>query len=196
MSKLDGRVLVLNKSWIPVNICNVRRAICLIYSNLAHVVDPSTYEVFRFDQWCERETDEMINTSSISVPVPDVIVLKTYNGLRAKMRVPFARTNLLKRDGYTCQYCGKKKKASELNIDHVIPKARGGLTSWNNCVTSCIKCNSKKDDKLPKECGMRLINKPFAPTWSFCAFNSITNPKWERFLSHDQQAQITHEFAT
>lgn len=196
MSNLDRKVLVLNKSWIPVNVCIVKRAICLVYQDLAHVVDPDTYEVFRFNQWCERKTNEMINTSSISVPVPDVIALKRYNGLRAKMYVPFSRTNLLKRDNYRCQYCGNKKKASELNIDHVIPKARGGLTSWTNCVASCFRCNSRKDDRLLGECGMDLLNKPFAPTWSFCAFNSITNPKWKRFLSHDEQTQTVHEFAT
>lgn len=196
MSNLNKQVLVLNKSWIPVNVCTVKRAICLVYQSLAHVVDHDTYEVFRFDQWCERKTDNMINASSISIPVPDVIVLTTYNGLRAKMRVPFSRTNLLKRDDYTCQYCTKKKKASELNIDHIIPKARGGLTSWTNCVTACYRCNSKKDDRLPKECGMKLLSKPFAPTWSFCAFNSITNPRWRKFLGHGEKTETVNELVT
>ena len=71
---LNRRVLVLNKSWIPVNVCTVKRAICLVYQELAQVVDPETYEVFRFEQWCEKKTDQMINASSISIPVPDVIV--------------------------------------------------------------------------------------------------------------------------
>jgi 5-methylcytosine-specific restriction endonuclease McrA len=196
MSKLNRRVLVLNKSWIPINVCTVKRAVCLTYQELAHVVEPDTYETFRFDQWCKRKSDEMINASSISIPVPNVIVLRMYNGLRARMRVPFSRINLLKRDNYRCQYCGDKKKASELNIDHVIPKAKGGLTNWTNCVSSCFQCNNKKDDRLPRECGMELLNKPFAPTWSFYAFNSITNPKWKRFLSHGKQTQTVHEFAT
>lgn len=193
---LNKRVLVLNKSWIPVNICTVKRAICLVYQDMAHVVDPDTYEVFEFEQWCTKETLQMINASSISIPVPDVIVLKAYNGLRAKMRVPFSRTNLLKRDDYICQYCGKKKRAGELNIDHVIPRAKGGLTSWSNCVAACYKCNSRKDDRLPKECGMTLLNRPFAPTWSFCAFNSITNPKWRRFLGHGEQTKTINELVT
>lgn len=194
---LDRRVLVLNKSWIPVNVTTVRRAICLAYSGLAHVVDSDTYEVFRFDQWCERKADEMIHATSLQIPVPDVVVLTAYNGLRAKMRVPFSCTNLLKRDDYTCRYCGKKKRANELNVDHIIPKARGGLTSWTNCVATCYNCNSKKDNKLLKEVGMKLLATPFAPTWSFCVFNSITNPKWRKFLSHgeQQQAESAHELA-
>ena len=176
--------------------CTVKRAICLVFQELANVVEADTYEIFNFEQWCERESDQMINASSLSIPVPDVIVLKSYNGLRAKMRVPFSRVNLLKRDEYTCQYCGKNKRASELNIDHVIPKARKGLTSWTNCVTACYRCNSRKDDRLPKECGMKLLKQPFAPTWSFCAFNSITNPKWRKFLSHGEQTKTTNELVT
>ena len=142
--------------------------------------------VHGFEQWCERESGEAVNATSISIPVMDVVVLSTYNGMRAKMRVPFSRANLLKRDNYTCQYCGKKRQTKDLNIDHVVPRARGGITSWLNCVTSCFRCNTRKDDKLLKEAGMELLNKPFAPTWSFCAFNSVTNPKWEKFLSNEK----------
>ena len=77
--------------------------------------------------------------------------------------IKFNRQNLLERDDYKCQYCGKNLPTKELNMDHVIPRDRGGATSWENVVISCIRCNSKKSNRLPREAGMRLLKEPKRP---------------------------------
>jgi len=179
---LNKRVLVLNKSWIPVQVTNVKRAICLVYTGLGRFVDVDTYQTYSFGSWCQLESKEYIRGASVQVPVPSVIVLDRYNGLRAHTRVPFSRANLLKRDDYTCQYCSKQLRTNQLTIDHVVPKSRGGMTSWLNCAAACHKCNNKKDNNTPKEVGMKLLRQPFVPTGSFYMIGSLGNEKWKRFI--------------
>lgn len=185
MTILERQVLVLNKSWIPINITSVRRAICLLYSDLARAVDAKTFQTYRFGTWCEEgSSNAVLRTVSIDVPIPDVIVLTDYNQLRTKAKLPFSRGSLLKRDRFVCQYCGKQFPGSQLTVDHIVPKSRGGKTEWLNCATACNKCNSKKDDKTPQEAGMKLKTEPFVPTWSIKLFNekTTTNETWKTFF--------------
>lgn len=179
---LSKKVLVLNKSWVPVNITTVKRAICLVYSGLAKVVEPKTYEVFSWNRWIQRKAEEYILTVSVKIPVPEIIVLTNYNEVRTKRKVPFSRTNLLKRDDYTCQYCGKKDKGGKLTIDHVVPRSRGGTTHWKNCVIACSPCNKRKGNRLLKDVGYKLSRQPFAPTWAF-QFDAWENEAWEAFTN-------------
>lgn len=184
---LNRRVLILNKSWIPVQITTVKRAICLVYTGLARFVDCDTYQMYDFDEWCKRASSAFIKTPSVRVPLPSVVVLIDYNGMRAHTKVPFSRVNLLKRDNYTCQYCGKELRSNQLNIDHIMPRSRGGMTSWTNCVAACYRCNNKKDNKTPREASMRLLKQPIRPNWSFYMFGSVENEEWKRFIHESKR---------
>ena len=86
------------------------------------------------------------------VEIPEVILLSTY-GKVPRIEVSFSRKNLYRRDGHACQYCGTHRPSSELSIDHVLPRSRGGRTTWENCVLACVRCNSKKADRTPREVG-------------------------------------------
>ena len=130
------------------------------------MVHPETFEPLSFEAWMERapEDSRLIKTSNRPVPAPDVVVLKQY-GARPPMKVGFNRQNLFKRDDHECQYCGVGLPGSKLQIEHVLPRSRGGPTNWENCVAACDDCNSRKADKTPRQTGMGLRKKPAVPSW-------------------------------
>ena len=128
---------------------------------------------------------EYLHTINHLIRLPKVIILKVFDRLPIK-EVKFHRNNIFERDKHRCQYCGNQFIENELNLDHVIPRHHGGRTSWENVVTSCIRCNSKKADRLPHEAGMRLIRKPAKPKWRpfvSVAENKEKNPSWDYFLN-------------
>jgi 5-methylcytosine-specific restriction endonuclease McrA len=106
--------------------------------------------------------DAVVSSPSISFHIPAVLRLKKMLA-RIKSDVKFSRINVYTRDGFRCQYCGKKRVMKSLNYDHVVPRSRGGLTIWENIVTCCIPCNLGKDNKTPEEAGMKLIKRPVKP---------------------------------
>jgi 5-methylcytosine-specific restriction endonuclease McrA len=179
---LDARVLVLNKSFVPIRLTSGYDAICKLFTDIAEVVTVSetgAYEQHSFTSWAELSAfkeefnedffdhdDIWVRSPSVSLIVPRVIRLLTYNDV-PKQQVRLSRKNIYERDGYTCQYCGVKAKIRELNIDHVVPRSKGGRNSWTNLVCSCIKCNSRKADKSLAESGMKLLKKPSEPKMSF-----------------------------
>ncbi len=122
------------------------------------------------------------------MPVPEIIVLVNYNEVRTKHKVPFSRVNLLKRDNYTCQYCGKKDKGGKMTIDHINPRSRGGTTHWRNCVIACGPCNKRKGSRTLKDIGYRLLKQPSAPTWAF-QFDAWENEAWEAFTRGSKETQ-------
>ena len=98
--------------------------------------------------------------------------------------VSFSRRNIFKRDHYTCQYCGAQPGSEELSIDHVVPRSRGGQSSWENCVPACIPCNKRKADRLTRQAGMKLRKLPQRPTWKpMYARDCVRIESWSRFLS-------------
>ena len=99
---------------------------------------------------------------SQKVFVPQVLLLRIYDRLPIQ-EMKFNRQNLFERDKFLCQYCGRKFSPKELNMDHVVPRDRGGKTTWENIVTSCLRCNSRKGNREPIEAGMRLLRKPARP---------------------------------
>lgn len=168
---LAKSVLVLNRNWQAVQICTARRAVHLISIGHARVVQeegPEMYETHDFDSWlsysqrCPQAT--MIRSVHVSLRVPRIVVLSYYDKIPSK-EVTFSRRNVFWRDNHTCQYCQKIFPETELNLDHVIPRQKGGRTSWDNIVTSCIRCNTRKGSKLPHEANMHPQNKPVAPRW-------------------------------
>jgi 5-methylcytosine-specific restriction endonuclease McrA len=106
--------------------------------------------------------DEVVSSPSVSMPMPAVVRL-TRTVPMLKRAVKYSKANVFLRDRHTCQYCGTRQHASKLNLDHVVPRAHGGRTTWENIVTSCVPCNSNKRDRLPTEAGMRLLAKPVRP---------------------------------
>lgn len=173
-SVLDSPVLVLNRLWQAVNVCSARRAVSLICQGHAQVVaghgenDKRDFSTHNFESWVDLSNRMpepiMVRGISISVRVPQVIVLLLFDRLPQK-DIKFTRHNLFERDHDTCQYCGKVFERKDLNLDHVLPRERGGKMTWENIVCSCIRCNSKKANRLPHEARMRLIRKPSRPKW-------------------------------
>lgn len=126
------------------------------------------YLTHDFDSWVKHSESEpedpKIHTPSLTFSVPDIIVLELYDHLPAR-EVKFSRQTVFQRDRHTCQYCAKVFPERDLNLDHVMPKQKGGKTSWDNIVTSCIKCNTRKANKLPKDAKMFPLNDPKKPKW-------------------------------
>jgi len=185
---VDGQVLVLNKSWIAVNIASVRRAMSLLYQDMARAVHPEDYSVYDFDDWCElsRFTREgrVISTTTMDIRIPEIILLKGFNGFIRK-EVRFSRRNIFERDKQVCQYCGHRLAKSELTIDHVIPQSKGGNDTWENLVLACVNCNVKKANRTPREARMPLIRKPSKPSWLPTLGSRIPAQKmtsWQQFV--------------
>jgi 5-methylcytosine-specific restriction endonuclease McrA len=188
---LDQPVLVLNRLWQAVNTCSVRRAFTLLYQGHAQVVsadDSRNFLTHDFASWRDFSSSnpepDMVKTISLNIRVPRIIVLLLFERL-PKKEVKFTRHNVFERDRNTCQYCGKIFDRVELNLDHVMPRDRGGATTWENIVCSCIPCNTRKGNRLPHEAGMLLIRKPKRPKWRpfiNISFNSSHHDSWKHFL--------------
>jgi 5-methylcytosine-specific restriction endonuclease McrA len=185
---LDGQVLVLNRSWVAVNVASTRRALSLLYQDLARAVHPDDYSLYDFEDWCElshwKQEGRIIATPTRTIRVPEVILLNAFNGFFHR-EVRFSRRNIFERDKNTCQYCRKKLAKSELTIDHVIPRSRGGRDTWENLVLACMRCNVRKGDRSPEEAGMPLIRKPKKPAWLPTLGVKLPSDKlssWQRFV--------------
>jgi 5-methylcytosine-specific restriction endonuclease McrA len=165
---LDSSVLVLNRVYQPINITTVRRAFVLLYQGTAKAIDKE-FRTFDFESWAalaaEVNDKDVVRTVASVIRVPRVIMLQVYDRL-PRLHVRFSRQNIYLRDRCTCQYCNKRLPRSELNLDHVIPRSRGGRTTWENVVCSCIPCNLTKGGRTPLEAGMRLRRRPTRPRWS------------------------------
>jgi 5-methylcytosine-specific restriction endonuclease McrA len=138
-----------------------------LYRGAAKAVDEQ-YQTFDFESWAELAAavhEESIGTTRKRIRVPRVILLQAYDHL-PRARVRFSRLNIYARDRNTCQYCGRKPQRAELNLDHVIPRSRGGVTSWENVVCSCVPCNLRKGGRTPEEAHMRLTRHPLRPRWT------------------------------
>ena len=137
------------------------------------------------------EYERVVRSPGFAMRVPSVIALKTY--IRLSRRPAFTRFNVFLRDRFVCQYCGSALPASELTFDHVIPRSRGGRTTWKNVVTACTECNLKKGNKLPRESGLRLKRKPVEPDIYQLQENGRTFPpnflhdSWRDFLYWDTE---------
>jgi 5-methylcytosine-specific restriction endonuclease McrA len=176
---------------MAVQICSVKRAISLIYQGSAKVIDPESHLAYDFDDWedvsrqmVEIDPRELISSPSVNIRIPRVIVLLFYDKLPRK-QVKFSRKNIFERDGWKCQYCGGKPPKSDLNLDHVIPRSRGGKTTWDNIVASCFTCNGKKGSKTLKQLGWKLKSAPKKPKWHptiSMPLGMVPHKEWVNFL--------------
>jgi 5-methylcytosine-specific restriction endonuclease McrA len=171
---VDSAVLVLNRHYQPIQITSVRRAFCLLYLGVARALDREL-ESFDFDSWSalaahdstldDQGDPDLIRTVGRALRVPRVIVLQMYDRI-PRTKVRFSRLNIYCRDENTCQYCGQTLPRSQLNLDHVVPRAAGGRTTWENIVCCCVPCNLKKGARTPEQAGMRLLKLPIRPRWT------------------------------
>lgn len=158
----------MNASYEPLSLVSVRRAIVLLLREKAELLEV---------------TQQMLRSSSYSIPVPLVIRLVQYVRLPHR-KVPSTRSAVMLRDAFTCQYCGETPGRHQLTVDHVVPRSRGGAHTWTNLVTACTRCNQRKGSLTPEEANMQLIRKPFEPT--YVALVLLSNPiaarRWESLM--------------
>lgn len=185
------RCLVLNKTWTPVGTVTLQRAIIMLFSTYkngepkARIIEPESFQTFTWDDWSQIKplaTDEVIVSAHMDFKVPEIILLSKYERL-PQPKVHFSRRTLYKRDNMTCQYCGGRPGSSELTIDHVIPRSRGGETSWENCTLACVECNARKANRTPAEAKMKLLSEPKKPRTHMFRCDAIKPIKsWESFI--------------
>jgi len=198
---LKYRVLVLNRLWQPVNIIGTQRAFSLLLQDHAQVIytGDSSFRMMDSAAWLALSEEEIpdddeayVTTVRLRIRVPKVLLLREYDRLPVQ-EVKFTRENLFERDNYRCQYCGNGFEAAQLNMDHVIPRDRGGRTSWENIVTSCIKCTSRKANRLPHQADMHLIRKPERPRWRPFVSSLIGqdyDSEWDHFINLKQAGRV------
>jgi len=163
---MKDKVLILNQDFSAIAICSIYKAFLLVYLQKAEVVTKSE--------------GAFLHTVSQAYPVPSVIRLQRY------VRVPYygialSRHNVMRRDNYSCQYCGSAKN---LTLDHLLPRSRGGETNWLNLVTACSRCNARKGDRTPEEAGLKLRSKPSKPSLkTFLQLHlNPSNTDWRTYL--------------
>jgi len=190
---VSQRVLILNRLWQAVNIVGTKRAFGLLLQDNAKVIHSTDddFQVLKSDEWIAYSMsnpplndEDCVHTVRYKIRIPSILLLNYYDKLPMK-EVKFTRQHLFERDKYTCQYCGGLFSQRELNLDHVIPRDRGGKTSWENIVTSCLHCNTRKGNRFPHEAGLRLKHKPIRPKWRpFISFflGPKYNESWKHFL--------------
>lgn len=166
---LERSVLVLNQNYEPLSVCSVRRALLLILRGKAETVE---------------KLAEVVRSVTQDHPVPSVVRLGRY--IRTpRRRVVLSKRNILKRDNHQCQYCGRKD--SKLTIDHIVPRTRGGKSTWENLVCACAACNNKKGEHQPEQVGLILRAKPKRPNNVSFIRNLIgaNDQRWKPYLFID-----------
>ena len=166
-----GRALVLNATFEPLCVVSARRALVLVLKQKAEMV---------------HEDGGAFHSERFTIAIPSVIRLKYFVKVPYRARASLSRRAVFVRDSFQCQYCGK---AAE-NVDHVIPRSQGGAHSWENVVAACKPCNTRKENRLPHEAGMKLRSKPAAPrekVWIIVAVGRV-DPKWEPYLAEHRLA--------
>lgn len=185
-SMLNRPTLVLNRIWQPVGVASVARSLTLVAGERARIVDPTDFQQYTWADWAKLvpQADEpFVQAVTFRMRVPEVITLCVYDRVPANA-VTFSRRNIYKRDRFTCQYCGAQPGSEELTIDHVLPRSRGGTSTWENCVLACTECNTRKADRTPAEAAMPLRKTPVRPKWRpMYARHDVRIESWSKFLS-------------
>lgn len=184
---LHAPVLLLNCNFQPVQVTSVRRAFVLLYGGAARALDEDG-DPYDFDLWRSlpvRDVDDALPIVGGALRVPRVLHLRRYDRT-PRPNIRLTRRNLMLRDGHECQYCGRQLPVRELNIDHIVPRSRGGEDTWENLVTACRVCNLRKGWRTPEEANMRLRRRPFRPKWTVVAQILLGSARryeqWEPFL--------------
>jgi len=170
LDRLHRPVLVLNASYEPINICAARRALVLVLKGVASA---------------EEESQAHVHSPRHAIRVPSVIRLLEYRRIPHQSRA-LSRKNILLRDRNTCQYCGEVLPSGELTLDHVIPRSRGGSSTWENLVACCHPCNRRKGNQFATEAGMKLMREPRAfnlhTSRHIMRLMGRSDDKWRKYL--------------
>jgi 5-methylcytosine-specific restriction endonuclease McrA len=158
-----GRALVLNATDAPLAVVPARRAVVMVLKEKAEVV---------------ASNGAVFHSEHLTMEAPSVVRLRRYVRLPYRPHAPLTRRAVFARDAWQCQYCGGPAE----NLDHVVPRSRGGLHVWENVVAACRRCNAKKEDRTPGEAGLRLPRQPFAPRDGFHLTLGRPEPGWELYL--------------
>lgn len=195
-------VLELNKSWFPISLKTPKK----VFENFStgnflglHMdwsaedianddfSNPTDLQAIKWEDWLNlpvRDFDMCIRTANLEIRIPSIVICANFNKIPNKAP-KLSKRNIMMRDNFTCQFTGKPYDKNQLNIDHVIPKSKGGRNTWENLVTCHKDVNTKKRDRLPQEAGLSLIRKPICPTSSALFFaDKNKDPKWEMFLKN------------
>ena len=194
---MQSQVLTLNRLYVAFQVVSVRRAFCLLFKGLAEVVNVENgrYLSYDFESWREvselktelderGETEDWIRAVNFELQVPRVIRLLRFDRVPRTV-VKFNRRNIFLRDRNHCQYCDRRYAATELSLDHVIPRSRGGQTTWENIVCACLKCNVRKGGRTPREARMKLCREPKKPKRNPLLAHRLGSHKyasWKNFL--------------
>lgn len=192
---LSASVLVLNRLYMAVRVVNARRAMTMVYRRLAEIVhvEDGKFLSYDFEDWIdvsrarssfEPETHDWIRTVRFQIAVPKIVRLLGYDKL-PRTNVKLNRRNLYARDQNRCQYCGKRFATVDLSVDHIVPRSQGGITSWDNVVCACLRCNVRKGGRTPEQAGMRLITVPRRPKRSPILTVKLSDSRyasWKQFL--------------
>ena len=192
MTALNTPVLILNKHYVAVGVASAKHALCMLFRGAAEVVDVENkkFNTYDFGSWAElsefkaefEKTEySWIQSVKRMFAIPPIVRLLSYGEFR-KRTPKFNRRNVFLRDNNTCQFCGRKHKTSDLSLDHVVPKSKGGRLEWTNVVCACLKCNVKKGSSTLAQCGMKLIRKPVAPVHAF-DIPKNHHKSWDSFVS-------------
>jgi 5-methylcytosine-specific restriction endonuclease McrA len=158
-----GRSLVLNATYEPLGVVPARRAVVLILKEKAVVLESNGI---------------VFHSERIEIPAPSVLKLRSFVRVPPRARTALTRRAVFARDNWACQYCGK---AAE-NVDHVVPKSKGGEHAWENVVASCRRCNQRKENRMAHEVGLRLRTQPRAPRDGLILSLGRLEPEWEAYL--------------
>ena len=192
---LSSSVLVLNRLYMAIRVISARRAFCLLYNQSAEVihVEDGRFANYDFDSWRElselrvddkQPNEDWVRAVSFEIQVPRVIRLNRFDRV-PRQSISLNRRNLFARDEHRCQYCGKRLPTSQLSLDHVVPRSRGGETTWENVVCCCLRCNTRKGGRTPQEARMNLLRPPAKPAQSPLLALKLNNPKyatWRAFI--------------
>lgn len=164
-----GSVLVLNATYEPLSVVSVRRAVVLLLKEKAEIVEAAEAE---------------LRSEHLSIPMPLVIRLVYYVRIPYRVSLPLTRRTVLARDHYTCQYCGRQPSRKDLTVDHILPRSRGGHSTWENVVAACQRCNGRKGNRTPEEVGMKLLSKPAQPRYVALAMVESANARqaWRKYI--------------
>lgn len=208
-SAMSLPTLVLNKHWMAMQTCTARDAVKRVKRGKALIVHPESFQLYGIEDWMTEPYEDsgtpLIRSSSGEIRYPEII--RNTCDWMPRGHAMFNRRNLWRRDGMRCQYCGKRPRKDEITVDHVVPKSKGGITSWENCVLACMKCNKRKDSRTLKECGMKLrmtivdaagnervvfYEQPVAPQWNplYAVHRDSVPVSWLKFMKGCRAQEI------
>jgi 5-methylcytosine-specific restriction endonuclease McrA len=162
-------VLVLNATYEPLSVVSVRRAVVLLLKEKAEIVEAAEAE---------------LRSEHLTIPTPLVIRLIYYVRIPYRVALPLTRRTVLARDHYTCQYCGRQPSRKDLTVDHILPRSRGGHTTWENVVTACQRCNGRKGNRTPDEANLKLRSTPAQPRYVALAMVESPDARqvWRKYI--------------